>query len=200
MEIKCYNSWGFKIHNPDEYRLFRPCLCFQYEASKLSAGTDWSQEHPKVDYTPPAYISLLFTDLGILTPSAVSDELIKLYLWQTCDWTLKILLCTVYYFLWIKHLLHFTLFVSLEIAMLAIKLAWFSKLSQSGLVSPIIISDWNLQLKIIWLVWSHYNREIFRNIDFKKLDAKLIVETSCKWKRNIFLINLLKFLSGIDLL
>lgn len=35
--------------------------------------------HPSVDYTPPHYISLLFTDLGILTPSGVSDELIKLY-------------------------------------------------------------------------------------------------------------------------
>ena len=31
------------------------------------------------DFTPPAYISLLFTELGVLTPSAVSDELIKLY-------------------------------------------------------------------------------------------------------------------------
>jgi len=36
--------------------------------------------HPTVDYTHPSYISLLFTDLGILMPSAVSDELIKLYL------------------------------------------------------------------------------------------------------------------------
>ena len=35
---------------------------------------------PLVDYTPPVLISLLFTDLGILTPSAVSDELINLYL------------------------------------------------------------------------------------------------------------------------
>jgi translation initiation factor eIF-2B subunit alpha len=35
---------------------------------------------PSCDYTPPEYITLLFTDLGILTPSAVSDELIKLYL------------------------------------------------------------------------------------------------------------------------
>ncbi|OQR89827.1 translation initiation factor eIF-2B subunit alpha [Thraustotheca clavata] len=34
---------------------------------------------PTCDYTPPHYISLLFTDLGVLTPSAVSDELIKLY-------------------------------------------------------------------------------------------------------------------------
>ncbi|WOL01073.1 Translation initiation factor eIF-2B subunit alpha like [Canna indica] len=32
------------------------------------------------DYTPPQYLTLLFTDLGVLTPSAVSDELIRLYL------------------------------------------------------------------------------------------------------------------------
>jgi translation initiation factor eIF-2B subunit alpha len=32
------------------------------------------------DYMPPDMITLLVTDLGILTPSAVSDELIKLYL------------------------------------------------------------------------------------------------------------------------
>jgi translation initiation factor eIF-2B subunit alpha len=31
------------------------------------------------DYTPPEYITLMFTDVGVLTPSAVSDELIKLY-------------------------------------------------------------------------------------------------------------------------
>ena len=31
------------------------------------------------DYTPAKYITLLFTDLGVLTPSAVSDELIRLY-------------------------------------------------------------------------------------------------------------------------
>jgi translation initiation factor eIF-2B subunit alpha len=36
-------------------------------------------ETPSVDYTPPQYISLLLTDLGVLTPSAISDELIKLY-------------------------------------------------------------------------------------------------------------------------
>ena len=36
-------------------------------------------DHPQCDYTPPQYVSLLFTDLGILTPSAISDELIKLY-------------------------------------------------------------------------------------------------------------------------
>lgn len=32
-----------------------------------------------VDFTPSEYITLLFTDLGILTPAAVSDELIRLY-------------------------------------------------------------------------------------------------------------------------
>ena len=36
-------------------------------------------ENPPCDYTPAKYITLLFTDLGILTPSAVSDELIRLY-------------------------------------------------------------------------------------------------------------------------
>ncbi|XP_033224724.1 translation initiation factor eIF-2B subunit alpha isoform X2 [Belonocnema kinseyi] len=51
---------------------------FKYTASTLKK--DLRKEHPLVDYTPPHYINLLFTDLGILTPSAVSDELIKLYL------------------------------------------------------------------------------------------------------------------------
>lgn len=35
--------------------------------------------HGGVDFTPAEYITLLFTDLGVLTPAAVSDELIKLY-------------------------------------------------------------------------------------------------------------------------
>ncbi|XP_039049209.1 translation initiation factor eIF-2B subunit alpha-like [Hibiscus syriacus] len=32
------------------------------------------------DYTPPQYLTLLFTDLGVPTPSVISDELIQLYL------------------------------------------------------------------------------------------------------------------------
>eukprot|EP01025_Chloroclados_australasicus_P053144 TRINITY_DN6228_c0_g2_i1.p1 TRINITY_DN6228_c0_g2~~TRINITY_DN6228_c0_g2_i1.p1 ORF type:complete len:352 (-),score=46.14 TRINITY_DN6228_c0_g2_i1:559-1578(-) len=36
-------------------------------------------DNPSRDYTPPNYITLLFTDLGVLTPAAVSDELIQLY-------------------------------------------------------------------------------------------------------------------------
>ena len=36
-------------------------------------------EKPSRDYTLPSYITMLFTDPGVLTPSAVSDELIKLF-------------------------------------------------------------------------------------------------------------------------
>ena len=39
-----------------------------------------SVDNPSTDYTPPSCIKLLFTDLGVLTPAAVSDELIQLYL------------------------------------------------------------------------------------------------------------------------
>ena len=34
---------------------------------------------PTTDFTPASLIALLFTDLGVLTPAAVSDELIRLY-------------------------------------------------------------------------------------------------------------------------
>lgn len=34
---------------------------------------------PPIDFTPAKLITLLFTDLGVLTPAAVSDELIRLY-------------------------------------------------------------------------------------------------------------------------
>ena len=43
----------------------------------LPPGTE--TENPACDYTPASFITLLFTDLGILTPAAVSDELIRLY-------------------------------------------------------------------------------------------------------------------------
>ena len=44
-----------------------------------SAHGDVVAKSPACDYTPPQFITLLFTDLGILTPAAVSDELIRLY-------------------------------------------------------------------------------------------------------------------------
>lgn len=53
---------------------------FKYKADTLKSSKNLSEEHPIIDYTPPSLITLLFTDLGVLTPSAVSDELIKLYL------------------------------------------------------------------------------------------------------------------------
>ncbi|XP_028843110.1 translation initiation factor eIF2B subunit alpha [Denticeps clupeoides] len=53
---------------------------FKYKADILKTAEDLDKEHPMIDYTPPSLITLLFTDLGVLTPSAVSDELIKIYL------------------------------------------------------------------------------------------------------------------------
>jgi hypothetical protein len=35
-------------------------------------------DNPSRDYCPPKFVNLLFTDLGVLTPAAVSDELIQL--------------------------------------------------------------------------------------------------------------------------
>lgn len=52
----------------------------KFSSSTIKSNSNLLDQHPQVDYTPPGYITLLFTDLGILTPSAVSDELIKLYL------------------------------------------------------------------------------------------------------------------------
>lgn len=78
---------------PDKFKVRKDgmCVCaralvsttpsvLQYKADTLKTVTNLSEEHPIIDYTPPSLITLLFTDLGVLTPSAVSDELIKLYL------------------------------------------------------------------------------------------------------------------------
>lgn len=58
-------------------------LLYSGDSDKNAAETNHQQlvepGHPTIDYTPPSYITLLFTDVGVLTPSAVSDELIKLY-------------------------------------------------------------------------------------------------------------------------
>lgn len=53
---------------------------YKFSKKSLENEKELTAAHPLVDYTSPAYITLLFTDIGILTPSAVSDELIKLYL------------------------------------------------------------------------------------------------------------------------
>ena len=56
---------------PDHCRQQQRLECF---------GDDVCVDAPLYDYTPPGFISLLITDLGVLTPAGVSEELIKLYL------------------------------------------------------------------------------------------------------------------------
>jgi len=64
-----------------EYPLRQEDLPEEYlYAASVLANKQNILTSPRVDYTPPGLVSLLFTDLGILTPSAVSDELINLYL------------------------------------------------------------------------------------------------------------------------
>jgi translation initiation factor eIF-2B subunit alpha len=46
-------------------------------ASALPANV--TVEQLNVDFTPAKCITLLFTDIGVLTPAAVSDELIRMY-------------------------------------------------------------------------------------------------------------------------
>ncbi|DBA05324.1 TPA: hypothetical protein N0F65_007486 [Lagenidium giganteum] len=53
------------------------CACTQVPAEQHAQNINFDEV--SFDYTSPDYISLMFTDLGVLTPSAVSDELIKLY-------------------------------------------------------------------------------------------------------------------------
>jgi translation initiation factor eIF-2B subunit alpha len=58
-------------NNNDEQNVATPGL--------VDVAPEVKVDNPLCDYTPAKYITLLFTDLGVLTPSAVSDELIKLY-------------------------------------------------------------------------------------------------------------------------
>lgn len=76
-------SMAAKLHNKPFYAVAESLKFVRmYPLSQSEIPCDPSDtgcSKPSLDYTPPAFISLLFTDLGILTPSAVSDELIKLY-------------------------------------------------------------------------------------------------------------------------
>ena len=49
------------------------------KSERMELNENIQVENPSVDFTPSKFITLLFTDLGVLTPSAVSDELIRLY-------------------------------------------------------------------------------------------------------------------------
>ncbi|KAK7066829.1 Translation initiation factor [Halocaridina rubra] len=52
---------------------------YLHKASVLNSGNELMDEHPMVDYTHPENITLLYTDLGVLPTSAVTEYLIKLY-------------------------------------------------------------------------------------------------------------------------
>jgi len=47
--------------------------------NKFVPGENSQYMYSYCDYTPPEFITLLFTDIGIFTPSAVSDELIQMF-------------------------------------------------------------------------------------------------------------------------
>ena len=53
-------------------------LICAHENANVSEET-YPLTHTPIDFTPAEFITLLFTDLGVLTPAAVSDELIRLY-------------------------------------------------------------------------------------------------------------------------
>ncbi|KAI6191858.1 EIF-2B GDP-GTP exchange factor subunit alpha [Aphelenchoides bicaudatus] len=52
---------------------------FKYRTSTLKNTDSLKYEHPLIDYTPPAYITLIISDLGILPPAKICDELLNLY-------------------------------------------------------------------------------------------------------------------------
>jgi translation initiation factor eIF-2B subunit alpha len=51
----------------------------QTQQAQQSTTDGTAMNLPTIDFTPAKFITLLFTDLGVLTPAAVSDELIRLY-------------------------------------------------------------------------------------------------------------------------
>ncbi|KAJ1677168.1 translation initiation factor eIF-2B subunit alpha, partial [Spiromyces aspiralis] len=76
----------------ESYKFVRLYPLSQYDLPSAKPGLttfqnnndrDWRRqleaENPILDYTPPEYITFLFTNLGVMTPSGVSDELIKFY-------------------------------------------------------------------------------------------------------------------------
>lgn len=72
----------YPLHQSDLPQQLIPIQCIDTssdEPKPIPLPQSISAENPPVDFTHAKYISLLFTDLGVLTPSAVSDELIRLY-------------------------------------------------------------------------------------------------------------------------
>ena len=76
--------------NDDELQSLQPATSTQSEDTGLEPSSKSDLKcvqlpgkvnivNPPCDYTPAKFITLLFTDLGVLTPSAISDELIRMY-------------------------------------------------------------------------------------------------------------------------
>ncbi|CAI5484424.1 unnamed protein product [Closterium sp. Yama58-4] len=76
------NDWEQGISAPPS--VTRPPTSLSAAADSAAAagvvGAEAAPVGPKREYAPPHVLTLLFTDLGVLTPAAVSDELIQLYL------------------------------------------------------------------------------------------------------------------------
>lgn len=70
----CIIKPNFSLVIPSPSKLKRS---FTDLASSLPANVEVEQQG--IDFTPANCITLLFTDIGVLTPAAVSDELIRLY-------------------------------------------------------------------------------------------------------------------------
>jgi len=69
VDTACWQATGQKIGEEDA-----PSI-----PGRIELSTKVEIDNPACDYTPAKFITLLFTDLGVLTTSAVSDELIRLY-------------------------------------------------------------------------------------------------------------------------
>jgi translation initiation factor eIF-2B subunit alpha len=69
----------YPLNQRDAAEMCRIYVTHAAVASVDAVAAATTLHHPTIDFTPAEYITLLFTDLGVLTPAAVSDELIKLY-------------------------------------------------------------------------------------------------------------------------
>ena len=68
---------------PRRERPYVVCPHCRKEAAEALGKEDCGLVHflnPLRDYTPPEYITLIFTDLGVITPSSVGEDLLKLYM------------------------------------------------------------------------------------------------------------------------
>ena len=62
----------------ESFKFIREFPLTQEDLARIIPGSD-DYDNLLADYTPPENITLIFTDLDVFTPSAVSDELIGFY-------------------------------------------------------------------------------------------------------------------------